>query len=601
MPQNLLSNKYKDRTPMDTVNLIKSFFEDKGFKISHTMFQTEIGTWTCRVTITSCNLEVLGSNGKGMTQEFALASGYSELFERFCNKVGYINNPYFQRKISALRPEYTYCPEEVTIDPVTMVTENHILDKYYRTYLKNEANMKKFFQINYPDGAKGVPFTSIFDSKDVKLLDPSIMQRATGSNGMAAGNTLEEALNQGLSELYERRGTVLFYSQPQTEYHVVDLGTITRPDFKEAVSNILNREFDFIVVDLSKSFGIPVLAGILIDTIGLNCRVNFSAFPVFDIAFERILTELYQGIENMRQFCSGFETPAKGRKASFVLNDYGNNYSQASYIHDEYITQKCVLHSYDELANHSDVFLAPDHNNTSILDFYRDLTKKLGFNFYYYNCSPITDMAAVYILGPDFCSIEQIREQNAKHISPLVLDALLLMFGSMQNLTTNICDLVNHIGDDEYYGKLYSEYRNFETISANTNDYEHFGDLILSTYDSCLFVGDGISPMFSTVQMLNNPGGMIATVSSKSYLYGVQKLYASILIYKSNGYSVEEIKEIFKALYGTELTYQQIEDVPNMDIALMDCYFYPTSAFYNSDIYDNIVKAYFNIVENKEG
>jgi len=223
----------------------------------------------------------------------------------------------------------------------------------------------------------------------------------------------------------------------------------------------------------------------------------------------------------------------------------------------------------------------------------------LGYEFFYYNCSPIpNEMAAVYILGPDFCSIEQIREKNARFISPIIVQALLIMFERMQNLTSLICDLTDHIGDQEYYDKLYNEYNLFRNLSANTNDYEHFGDLLLSTYDSCLFNGEGISPMFSVEQMLNNGNnGQIPTVNPKSYLYGIQKLYASIMVYKCNGYSNKEIKDIFKTLFGTELTYPQIEDVPNMDIALMDCYFYPTSAFYNSDIYDNIVKAYFSVKE----
>ena len=49
--ENLLLNKYKDRSPKDTVALVTEFFEKKGFKIKRQVFETEIGTWTCRIEI----------------------------------------------------------------------------------------------------------------------------------------------------------------------------------------------------------------------------------------------------------------------------------------------------------------------------------------------------------------------------------------------------------------------------------------------------------------------------------------------------------------------------------------------------------------------
>ena len=55
---------------------------------------------------------------------------------------------------------------------------------------------------------------------------------------------------------------------------------------------------------------------------------------------------------------------------------------------------------------------------------------------------------------------------------------------------------------------------------------------------------------------------------------------------------VEEIQEVFKSLFNVEVNYDQIEGIPQVIPTLLDCYFYPTTPLYNSDIYDNIVKAY---------
>ena len=102
----------------------------------------------------------------------------------------------------------------------------------------------------------------------------------------------------------------------------------------------------------------------------------------------------------------------------------------------------------------------------------------------------------------------------------------------------------------------------------------------------------GYSAILSPMMLLNgNTMGRIM-VNEKSYLYPYQKLYATVLAYKSQLYTTEEIQEVFKSLFNVEVNYDQIDEMPQVIPTLLDCYFYPTTALYNSDIYDNIVKAY---------
>lgn len=54
--------------------------------------ETEAGTWYCHVELYSGDILILSSNGKGMTEEFSFASGYAELYERFCNRIGWLGN-----------------------------------------------------------------------------------------------------------------------------------------------------------------------------------------------------------------------------------------------------------------------------------------------------------------------------------------------------------------------------------------------------------------------------------------------------------------------------------------------------------------------------
>ena len=110
------NKKYKDRDPMETVSIIHSFFVYKGFNIQvERLAETECGTWGCVVILFANDQFIFSQNGKGATREFALASGYAELFERFCNKLGIYNNPILGKAYTDLNYEangYYLCKGE---------------------------------------------------------------------------------------------------------------------------------------------------------------------------------------------------------------------------------------------------------------------------------------------------------------------------------------------------------------------------------------------------------------------------------------------------------------------------------------------------------
>jgi ribosomal protein S12 methylthiotransferase accessory factor YcaO len=63
--------------------------------------------WWCRINLTYNNILLASSNGKGTSKEYALASGYSELYERYCC----LFNPVTNSKINNDKL-YSICKEE---------------------------------------------------------------------------------------------------------------------------------------------------------------------------------------------------------------------------------------------------------------------------------------------------------------------------------------------------------------------------------------------------------------------------------------------------------------------------------------------------------
>lgn len=240
----------------------------------------------------------MSSNGKGSNKIFSIASGYAELYERFCNKCGLLTNPVFMGSLM----DYNYNKYGYYL------SSNEKIISLENTY--NLPAVKQFFEfyfdcnkqwidtiLNYliEDKSIGIKFSSI-DRKDNYYWDPRIISAiGTGSTGMAAGNSLEEALNQGISEICERVASrnILYYSSLNLK-QISEEYLNNLEFYKQYKTKMDILGYDIKVIDLSYIFCLPVVMTLMSSKNG-NLYINFGSFPVFSVALERTLTELYQG------------------------------------------------------------------------------------------------------------------------------------------------------------------------------------------------------------------------------------------------------------------------------------------------------------------
>ena len=79
----LQNRRYKEVTPEETVKKLKGLLEKLRIEVVEKWSnESSVGTYSLRVCIKGTDI---GQNGKGMTKEFAMASGYAEFFERMQN------------------------------------------------------------------------------------------------------------------------------------------------------------------------------------------------------------------------------------------------------------------------------------------------------------------------------------------------------------------------------------------------------------------------------------------------------------------------------------------------------------------------------------
>lgn len=294
---------FKEVSPTETVAKLKNILTKLGIETEeHWLTESFLGTYSLRLTFKGTTI---GTNGKGISREYALASAYGELFERYQNNLlGII----LSQKHNDI--DFFEAPDEKIMSAEDIVSDNNSFIKLYFSNRKmnNQSieekaaefkNTQKMDLLEHKleDGFIVVPFYSMKDDKIV-YLPRSTCRRFYGSNGMCAGNTPAEALVQGLSEIIERHvQKKLFLEKPilpdiPDEY-------IKKYPYIYKMYEKLKEQKDYHVALKDCSFGgkYPVAALVVVEKNTGNYGIKLGCHPDYGVAMERAFTEATQGNE----------------------------------------------------------------------------------------------------------------------------------------------------------------------------------------------------------------------------------------------------------------------------------------------------------------
>lgn len=317
----ILDATFKDDSPLNTVERIKGILKSYGIETDEQWMDSGVPyCYSLRVTVSGT---VFGANGKGVTKELALASGYGELMERL--QIGKILKS-DQQKDGGL---YSYCHNDMKMSVEELLRRN---PKWYNIFVKkikeetgteiSEEDLLK--QYCDPNGA--IPVTAFFcvNSQNWEYLPTDLMNFVYTTNGCAAGNTMEETLVQALSEIVERQFSTRVLAE---EIPVPDIDEERLRECEVAykiITFLRKQNFKVVVKDCSLGTKFPVVCVCLIDQKTGKYHTHFGAYPNFEIALQRTLTESFQG-KNLERV-AGFENFAKSIKGGMA--DLGNLMNQ---------------------------------------------------------------------------------------------------------------------------------------------------------------------------------------------------------------------------------------------------------------------------------
>jgi ribosomal protein S12 methylthiotransferase accessory factor len=286
----------KDLPLEQTITNMTHLLADLGMKIEISSWRNIVpNVWSLHIRDAASPM--CFTNGKGATKESALCSALGEFIERLnCNF--FYNDQFFGQEIA--NSEFVHYPNEkwfaLTADDALPAG---ILDDYTREIYDPEDELRGSHLIdtnsgNSERGICSIPYTRQSDGETV-YFPSNLIENLFLSNGMSAGNNVNEAKVQCLSEIFERAVKRQIIEQeivlPDVPQEVIN----KYPSIVEGINALEAQGFPIVVKDASLGGQFPVMCVTLMNPKTGGVFASFGAHPSFEAALERSLTELLQG------------------------------------------------------------------------------------------------------------------------------------------------------------------------------------------------------------------------------------------------------------------------------------------------------------------
>ena len=296
----LQERRYKEVTPEETVKKLKNLLDELGIEVEEKWSnESSVGTYSLRVTVKGTDI---GQNGKGMTKEFAMASSYAEFFERFQN--GMFR---FRMEKPTEQIPFSNSPDEKHLTVEEAMNGNN---SFFEYILKEngKGNLRGKEKIEYikeilnensnlvpKEDYIYLPYYSV-KNEDIEYIPDKLFSYLYDTNGMCAGNSKEEALIEGLSEILERYAGAKMVKEKITLPEIPISYIEKFPKVKEMVDRLnKNTEYYFRLVDCSFGGKYPVAGLYILEKNTGRFGFKLGAHPDYGIAMERCFTEAAQG------------------------------------------------------------------------------------------------------------------------------------------------------------------------------------------------------------------------------------------------------------------------------------------------------------------
>lgn len=414
--------KAKEISPIETINKIKNILKICNITVKETWYESNIkNIFSVRIEIEGINY---GTNGKGSSREYALASAYGELMER----IG--NGAIFKMKERQLtNTHFTYFPDEITVDAnhLDRILKNNILFHAIKNIANNyELAYKKWRSLINSQNITCIQYQSEINKS--KQLVPVNILKVYGSNGMSAGNTIEEAFVQAVSEVFERFAIDKILNNGISP-SIIPLDYIEQ-NFKDIYSIIKEiksyKYLDVKLMDCSFNYGFPVVCVCVFNKKTHSDSISFGAHPIVEIAMERAINEAFQG-----------------RSVSSITNRVYERKRDNRYNRLSILKNGMGYYPYNFYLNNSSCTFTPFNtssfkNNAEMKQYIIDLCKKNDIEIYTHTIS-LYGFYVTHVIIPGMSEIIKYDEHQVKFEKMKKIISRIPDFNSLSSIEYQTC------------------------------------------------------------------------------------------------------------------------------------------------------------------
>ena len=411
----------KAMSPEETVARVKTLLADSGIEILKQTERIDNGRLDIPVFISRCGadaLEIMPTKkqmGKGATPGQAEASAVMEMVERFSFFHFARHEPFFKATYEEVRDRampFEQMAAAVHHDPQDLERAGKALAGLMMSWTPafNLTRGREYL----------VPFNWFYEINEF--------------NGPAAGNTLEEAVIQGMSEVVERHVCALV-ARNRPALPTIDLESLESQAARDLTQKYLQNGIRLHVKDFTLDMGLPTVGALAYDpaTFPGASEIVFTAGTATDPekAYIRALTEV-------AQLAGDFNT-----KSNFMASGLPK-YTELSQT--DYITAPSDTVPISRLPN-----ISADNMKTEIDAAVKALADR-GFEVYVINIThPVLKVPAVYTIIPG----AHFRERALGSSVPFFAAKLLTSGAGSEEAAAGLSRL-SSLYPEQYYLKFYT-------------------------------------------------------------------------------------------------------------------------------------------------
>jgi ribosomal protein S12 methylthiotransferase accessory factor len=492
---NLIYDSYKELPPKETIRTIKNILSRLGLSVIDRGIINNYGIYSCRIELAGCSI---GTNGKGYTEDYCYASAYSEFMERLQTGLLFydtVNIDFFKKYHNDLNAVFSDFDTESINELFSSPIET--------TQFSLLSHFRKLLSIEQQLNLLAMPYKRIGHGEDV-LIPITVTIPVTGSTGYAAGNTINEASVQALSEILERYVTreTLLGRMPISlldQNHTSEL-------FPNETSLLAKIESEAgIKVKLYLPFSpinLPVIIAFFCDTNGTPFCIKYGCDPDIRIALQRCISEYFQGqtsTSTIKQTYSDYRLLTLPERIS-LFNTYGT------------VDGNSLCFKIMPSTSNTALSLFAFSSINEKLNYLLSLVSNLGFSKIYYKDYSIFGFPTVHFIIPGMSesfyvdeSAYKLRKSNYNR-KMAILNFPKCNYTDISNLLDDIISYNAFVLDE--YNSTINAFIGLRGLNDNTNslsviDYELVSSIITGNIDHAIKVIEKHSTHEKTISIFN--------------------------------------------------------------------------------------------------